>query len=120
MILAYLLTVCLAFGTAQLALASKLAMTRCYCISDTEVGFVSIYNLTTSSPSPADKDSNSSSTVWYRNKTLPRIGSDTQSTCGTECNAARTECWNVPSESFVLPLFTSSFPAQSCHATQHL
>jgi len=63
MILTNLLTASLALGLGHITYASKLAITRCYCVSDTEVGFVSIYNLTTSSPSSLAKYTNSSSSV---------------------------------------------------------
>ena len=97
MILTHLLTACLTFGTAQLALASSLAMTRCYCVSDTDMGWVSIYNLT--NPSFRGIYASSSSTVWYRNGTFPRDDFDYPYMCGKECNADRSECWSVPGES---------------------
>ena len=89
-----LLTIILALGHAYLALASKLTMTRCFCISDTEVGWVTAYNLSTSSS--AGKYANSSTTVWSRGGTVPRDDTLHAGWCGQECNAARTECWGVP------------------------
>jgi len=72
-------------------------MTRCYCVSDTEMGWVAIYNLT--SPSFRGMYFNSSSTVWYRNGTVPRDDFDRPHMCGKECNADRSDCWDVPRKS---------------------
>lgn len=65
-------------------------MTRCYCVSDTQMGWVNIYNLT---------ETAGQSTVWYRNGTVPRDDFDYPYICGKECNADRSECWTVPGES---------------------
>lgn len=91
------LTAVLALGHAHFAQSAKLAMTRCYCISDTEVGWVAGYNLTTSnSAGSSGKYANSSSTVWSRAGTVPRDDTTHAAWCGQECNVARTECWGVP------------------------
>ena len=75
---------------APCVLATSFAMTRCYCVSDTEMGWVNIYNLT---------ESASRSIVWYRNGTVPRDDFDYPDMCGKECNADRSECWSVPCKS---------------------
>jgi len=88
---------CVALGFTQTVLATTFAMTRCYCVSDTEIGWVNMYNLT--SPGFPGVYANSSSTVWSRNGTVPRDDIDYPYVCGKECNADRSECWTVPGES---------------------
>jgi len=90
MILFKVIAAWLALGLTERVLATSFAMTRCYCVSDSEMGWVNIYNLT---------ESNSRSTVWYRNGTVPRDDFDYPYMCGKECNADQSECWTVPGES---------------------
>ena len=88
---------CVALGFTQTVLATSFAMTRCYCVSDTEMGWINIYNLT---------ESASHSTVWYRNGTVPRDDFDYPDICGKECTADRSDCWTVPCKSLRFHLRT--------------
>jgi hypothetical protein len=100
----------IAFGAAQaaqLTYVSSLAMTRCYCVSPIEIGWVAIYNLTspafsnltTSSSLNTTLSTTATSTVWYRNGTVDRDDRKYRNVCGKECDADSGECWKIPCKS---------------------
>lgn len=81
----------LALAFAQAALAETFTAQKCFCVSEAEVGYIMTYTYNETWGVPG------LGVVWSRQGLQPRKSADVcPDLCGTECNADRSNCWDVP------------------------